>query len=55
MRVSLSLNVFDVHIARIDVDLDEEHQGEERETVKSAAGSRVVKWLSRVWVRGMTA
>lgn len=54
MRVSLSLNVFDVHIARIDVDLDEEHQGEERETVKSAAGSRVVKWLSRVWVGAMT-
>lgn len=55
MRVSLSLNVFDVHIARIDLDLDEEHQGEERETVKSAAGSRVVKWLSRVWVKGMTS
>lgn len=55
MRVSLALNIFDVHIARIDVDLDEEHQGGEREAIKSAAGSRVVKWMSRVWVKGMTA
>ncbi|MGH3954450.1 MAG: DUF7429 family protein [Mycobacterium sp.] len=55
MRVSLALNIFDVHVARLDVQLDEDAESETQDAMKAAAGQRVVKWLSRVWVKGMTA
>lgn len=53
MRIRFDLSIFGYHVGVLDVNLDEPSQIT-TEAVKPAA-SRVVKGLSRLWVKGMTS
>lgn len=55
MKVTLALTVFGCHLGSLDVEVD---GGEDDDTTSAApakAAAKPVKWLSRLWVKGMVA
>ncbi|AII27233.1 hypothetical protein SEA_OMNICRITICAL_62 [Mycobacterium phage OmniCritical] len=54
MNVTIRLNVLGVELATINVDLDLLDDPAPVAAVEKAA-KRPVKWISRLWVKGMTA
>ncbi|AEO94199.1 hypothetical protein CL60_gp41 [Mycobacterium phage BarrelRoll] len=54
MKVSLALTVLGCHLGTLDVEVDgDDDAAAPAAPVKAAA--KPVKWMSRVWFKGMTA
>ncbi|UQT01797.1 hypothetical protein SEA_POKERUS_59 [Mycobacterium phage Pokerus] len=55
MKVTLALTVFGCHLGTLDVEVD---GGDDDTTAPAApvkAAAKPVKWMSRLWFKGMTA
>ncbi|AVO24813.1 hypothetical protein SEA_DEBY_60 [Mycobacterium phage Deby] len=55
MKVSLALTVFGCHVGSLDVEVDGGDDDTAAPAAPVKAATKPVKWMSRLWVKGMMA